>query len=281
MKTTRLDPVPGNTVPAWGARLSGGFAGAAPGESLRVWRAARRACGLLAVIGLGLAAYAGLVAKHRGRPTRTVRAGWLQGMCRAGLRVLGVRLAIEGAVPERGLVVGNHLSYLDILVLGALSPSVFVSKSEVRRWPVFGWCAVLAGTIFLRRARRGDVARVLDEMRRDLADGALVVLFPEGTTTDGRVVLPFKPALLEPAAGPGHPVTPFRLDYALTDGVVAEEVCYWGDMTLVPHLWNLLGKDGVEARVRFGRADTGAGVERRELARRLQATVIGLSTGSV
>ena len=126
---------------------------------------------------------------------------------------------------------------------------------------------------------RADAALV--EMRRALADGALVVLFPEGTTSDGRVVLPFKPALLEPAAGQGHPVTALRLDYALPDGVAAEEVCYWGDMTLVPHLWNLLGKNGLEARVRFGRADTGPGVDRRELARRLQATVSRLSTGTV
>jgi len=221
--------------------------------------------------------FAGLIALHAGIPDRAARARWLQCVCRRALRVFSLRLRVAGPVPLSGVLVCNHLSYLDILVLGATTPCVFVSKCEVKLWPVFGWFASLAGTLFLRRDKRSDVARMIREMRRALETGALVVLFPEGTTSDGRKVLPFKSSLLEPAVRQqqGHGVSAAFIEYALNDGSVADEVCYWRDMSLAPHLLNLLGKRGLEARLRFTELRQ-ASPDRKQLARQLHSEVVRL-----
>jgi 1-acyl-sn-glycerol-3-phosphate acyltransferase len=238
-------------------------------------RAVARLLWLAGEIVLGLARFAALIFVHREMPGRAARTRWLQTVCRRALRVFGVELHVAGPLPSHGLLVCNHLSYLDILVLGATAPCVFVSKCEVRRWPVFGWFASLAGTLFLRRGRRSDVGRMTREMRRALDEGALVVLFPEGTTTDGRAVAPFKSSLLEAIAGQAHPVSAAILEYTLADGDVAEEVCYWKDMTLLPHLFHLLGKRGLEARLRCSLLPPGA-ADRKALARQLHAEVVRL-----
>lgn len=207
------------------------------------------------------------------------RARWLQVCCRRLLRVFNVRLETHGPIPQRGLLVCNHLSYLDILVIGAATPSVFVSKCEVKRWPAFGWLASRAGTIFLRREKRMDVKRVIREMCAVLDNGALVVLFPEGTTSDGEEVLPFKTALFEPATANAR-LTAGSIEYAVRDGNVADEVCYWGDMTLVPHLLKLLGKRGVSAQVAFAPI-CARSAGRKELARAARAEVLRLKRRSL
>jgi 1-acyl-sn-glycerol-3-phosphate acyltransferase len=212
---------------------------------------------------------------HTGIPDSGMRSRWLQQACRRALRVFNVELQVNGPVPSSGLLVCNHLSYLDILVLGATRPCVFVSKCEVRRWPVFGWFASLAGTLFLQRGKRSDVVRMAGEMRRVLDSGALVVLFPEGTTSDGRNVLPFKSSLLEPATRQAYGLSAGLIQYALWDGSVADEVCYWRDMTFAPHLLNLLGKRGLAARLRFSRLQP-ASLDRKQLARQLHTEVVRL-----
>ena len=219
--------------------------------------------------------FVGLIVARATPPNRAARARWLQHICRRALRVFHVELRVTGPIPASGLLVCNHLSYLDILVLGATTPCLFVSKCEVKRWPVFGWFASLAGTLFLHRDRRSDVARVTGEMRQMLDSGALIVLFPEGTTSGGREVLPFKSSLLEPAAQSPHALSAGFLEYALAEGDVAEEVCYWKDMTLLPHLLNLLGKRGVEARLRFTELRPESS-DRKQLARQLHSEVVRL-----
>src|SRR6266540_4516663 len=99
------------------------------------------------------------------------RACWLQHACRRVLRVFNVSLRTSGPIPARGLLVSNHLGYLDILVLGAITPAVFVAKHEVRSWPAFGWFARLAGTVFVRRERRTDAARATAEIKQALNNG--------------------------------------------------------------------------------------------------------------
>ncbi len=224
---------------------------------------------------LAFARFAWLVGVRAGVPGHQARARWLQQVCRRVLRVFGVQLRIGGAIPSSGLLVCNHLSYLDILVLGAMTPCVFISKCEVRHWPVFGWFASWAGTIFLQRDRRSDVMRVTAEMRRVLETGARVVLFPEGTTSDGRAVLPFKSALLEAATEQSQGLSAAFIEYTLKDGSVADEVCYWRDMTLFPHLLNLLGKHGLEARLGFVELKHPSR-DRKQLARQLHAEVLRL-----
>jgi len=236
---------------------------------------AARSLWLAGEVALALIRFVALIAAHLGVADRTTRARWLQDVCRRALRVFNVRLRVTGPVPSSGLLVCNHLSYLDILILGATTPCVFVSKCEVQHWPVFGWFASLAGTLFLHRDKKSDVPRVMREMRRVLNAGALVVLFPEGTTSDGREVLPFKSSLLEPATQQPHGLSAGFIEYSLNDGSVADEVCYWRDMTLLPHLLNLLGKRGLDARLCFTELRE-VSPDRKHLARQLHSEVLRL-----
>jgi len=201
------------------------------------------------------------------------RAMWLQNSSRRLLRVFGIETQFTGDIPSSGLLVCNHLSYLDILVLSALAPCVFVAKREVKHWPVFGWFAKLAGTVFVHREHRSQAVQTVDEIEAALQTGAVVVLFPEGTSSSGETVLPFKSSLLEPAARQTHPLTAGLLQYELGDGDVSEEVCYWKDMTLVPHLINLCSKRGVQASVHFNHLREG-NADRKQLARQLHAEVL-------
>src|SRR5690349_11505077 len=135
------------------------------------------------------------------------RAHWLQQGCRRVLRIFNAEVRSTGKVPKTGLLVSNHLGYLDILALSGLTPSVFVAKRDVRHWPVFGWFARLGGTLFADRERRLQVGELTKELRSVLDSGTLVILFPEGTSSDGQTVLPFKSSLLEPAMGFCHTLT--------------------------------------------------------------------------
>jgi 1-acyl-sn-glycerol-3-phosphate acyltransferase len=178
------------------------------------------------------------------------------------------------------LPTGNHVSYLDILILTALTPSRFVAKSEVKRWPVFGWFAHLAGTIFVERNRRSQARRAAEEIELALREGPLVVLFPEGTSSGGETVLPFKSSLVEPAARNVHSLTAGLIRYGLTDDDVTEEVCYWKDMTLVPHLINLLSKRTLRAFMHFTQVSQDTS-DRKVLARQLHSEVLRLKTLTV
>jgi len=132
--------------------------------------------------------------KHRDSLTRAPltleqRAQWLHEACVLILRRLAMRVSSSGSLPDSGLIVSNHLSYLDILFYAAVMPCIFVSKSEVLSWPVFGLLARCGGTIFIRRDRAASVDEVSTRMREALAAGIPIVLFPEGTSTDGSKVL--------------------------------------------------------------------------------------------
>jgi 1-acyl-sn-glycerol-3-phosphate acyltransferase len=206
---------------------------------------------------------------------RRARALWLQRICRRVGCIFQLEIQVDGALPAGGLLVSNHLSYVDILVLSSLTPSVFVAKREVKSWPVMGALAQLGGTVFIDRQRRTHVGAVNDEIQAALDDQALVIIFPEGTSSDGRTVLPFKSPLLEPATRLRHPLTIGRIHYTLADGADDTEVCYWGDDTFFSHLLNLLSQRSVRARVRFAPV-THHGHDRKQLAQQLHAAVLGL-----
>ncbi len=213
--------------------------------------------------------------RHGGALSLGERTRWLQRSSRRALRIFGVQIEAHGPRPTAGLLVSNHLSYLDILVLAALAPAVFVSKSEIKNWPVFGWCGRLAGTLFIERTRRSDVGRMSVEIRAVLASGHVVVLFPEGTSWNGRELLPFKSSLLAPIVGSSQPLSVVGIGYTLADGSVENDVCYWGDMTFFPHLVRLMSRKQVLVRVRFAAISERAG-DRKELARQLHAAVLQL-----
>jgi 1-acyl-sn-glycerol-3-phosphate acyltransferase len=177
------------------------------------------------------------------------------------------------------LLVSNHLSYLDILVIGAACPAVFVAKREVKSWPVFGWLAMLAGTVFVDRNRRLRVSDSAEEIASAPNEGLLVVLFPEGTSSDGRIVRPFKSSLLEPATTQNYGVTAGLIQYAISDGDVGQEVCCWKDTTFVPHLLKLLSKAAVSASLRFNQLH-GRSRDRKELAQQMHWEVLFLEAYS-
>ncbi len=203
------------------------------------------------------------------------RTAWLQRWSRFACRVLGIRVTRRGSMPQSGLLVCNHLSYLDVVVLSSIGPCVFVAKRDVAAWPLFGWLAHAAGTIFVDRERRLASADVVDLVREAIAGGSLVVLFPEGTSSDGSTVLPFKSSLLESAVQLRCPVAAAAIEHALEDGSVADEVCYWGDMTLLPHLLNLFSKREIRSKCSFSLPKIRAG-DRKEIAAELREEIVSM-----
>lgn len=205
-----------------------------------------------------------------GSPVETGR--WIQAHATSIRDALEIRCHLRGAAAAGGLVVSNHLSYLDILVLGSAGPTAFVAKREVRGWPILGWLAWKGGTLFVHRTRRSDVVRVGQELARTIAAGVPVLIFPEGTSSTGESVLLFHSSLLEPAVAGGWPVTPAAVTYRLEGGSAADHVCYWGEMTFLPHFLRLLGLPPVEATVEFG-ASLKPGKDRKRLAQAVHQEV--------
>ena len=212
-------------------------------------------------------------AERRRRWRQFVKRRWCAAVCRA----LAVRVEVVGNPPsEPGLLVSNHLSYLDIPVLGSLVDTVFVSKAEVAGWPGMGHLATRGGTIYVERHRKRSLPEVNARIRAALAGGDGVVLFPEGTSTGGDTVLPFRPSLLAPAAELDLPVRSVGLVYATgpEDPPASECVCWWRDMPFGPHVLRLLRLSGIRARVAFA-PGAEQGTDRKELAERLWRRVHG------
>jgi 1-acyl-sn-glycerol-3-phosphate acyltransferase len=206
---------------------------------------------------------------------RLARAAWLSRSSRRHLKIFGYSADVAGDIPKSGLLVSNHLSYLDILAISSVTPAVFVSKAEVRSWPLFGWFAAIGGTVFINRQRRTHVGEVNQEIEIALAAGALVVVFPEGTSSDGTDVLPFRASLLEPALRGDYEISVGCIRYELPDGDARNEVCYWGEHSFLPHLVNLLGKKSVRATLHFGKFQHTTD-DRKELAQQLREAVLKL-----
>lgn len=191
------------------------------------------------------------------------------------LRALGIRLAIHSkTVPGATLVVANHISWLDIFVINATFPAAFVAKADMRRWPLIGWLAAQNDTIFLRRGSRGHARLIQAEIVAKLSAGKPVVIFPEGTTTDGSQVLRFHSALLQPALATGYPVTPLALSYHCPDGQRSLAPRYDGDISLGASLANLLACQELEARLTACSPMAAEPAERKETARAARATII-------
>lgn len=238
-------------------------------------RAAGRVCWFVWELAVVVCNYFFTTAFAPKNSKRAARAAWLHRASRRHLKIFGCATTVAGPVPTGGLLVSNHLSYLDILVISAVTPTVFVSKSEVRHWPLFGWLAGLAGTVFIERARRTHVGAVNREIQAALDEGVLVVIFPEGTSSNGETILPFRSSLLEPALAGGHEIATACLNYTLPDGDAKNDVCYWGDHLFFPHLINLLGKKSIRTTLRFGKFQR-ATDNRKELAKQLREAVLEL-----
>jgi 1-acyl-sn-glycerol-3-phosphate acyltransferase len=204
------------------------------------------------------------------------RAHWLHHACTIILRRLDMRLECRGARPAQGLVCSNHLTYLDILVHAAAAPCVFVSKREVGRWPAFGFFARCGGTIFVDRQSRASANQVVRQIAAVLATGVPVLLFPEGTSTDGGSVLRFHPTLLEPAVQQGAEITPAAIGYRAR-GVAERELCWFDAAPFLPHLLRTMTCEGIVAEVEFY-PEGGAYSDRKTAALELHDKVQAMRT---
>jgi 1-acyl-sn-glycerol-3-phosphate acyltransferase len=241
---------------------------------------------LVAALGVSFAAYGVQVAAGRtldlarriaGRrqPAYAFRGRVLRAWARALIRVLGVRVTVSGTPPASPFfLVSNHLGYLDVVVLGSQVPCVFVARGDLAEWPVAGRLCRSAGTVFIDRENKRDIPRAIGRIADALADGAGVIVFPEGTSSAGAGVLPFRPSLLDVPARDGIPVSWAAVSYERTPGEPPPHlsVCWWGGMPFGPHARALLGLREIRATVAWGDAPV-VESDRKILAARLHEAV--------
>ncbi|MEJ5989699.1 lysophospholipid acyltransferase family protein [Ramlibacter sp. PS3R-8] len=192
------------------------------------------------------------------------------------LQILGIPLQVQGTPPLHGpvLLVANHISWLDILAMHAARYCRFVSKSDVKHWPLLGTLATGGGTLYIEREKRRDAMRVVHHMRESLAAGEVVAVFPEGTTGDGRELLPFHGNLIQAAISIDAPVQPVALRFIDREtGGDSDGPLYLGDDTLLGSLWRTLAGPPFIAQVRFGDVQHAAGRDRRTWANDLRGTL--------
>lgn len=193
------------------------------------------------------------------------------------LAILRVRVEVLGnpnAAHRAGaLLVSNHVSWMDIYVIFSVIETRFISKAEVRGWPVIGWLAAHAGTLFLTREKKSDAMRMNRMMAASLRAGDCLTLFPEGTTTDGSELLPFYPSLFQPAVDAESPVWPVRIRYLTLAGEPCPDAAYHGGTSLGESLLRIARLEGVRVEVSFMPPISSRGLRRRELAAAAEAAV--------
>jgi 1-acyl-sn-glycerol-3-phosphate acyltransferase len=198
--------------------------------------------------------------------------------------MLGVEVRVSGTPPgaERAaMLAANHVSWLDIFVVMSVQPARFIAKSEIRDWPVAGWIAERAGTLFIRRARRHDTGRINEQVHAAFAEGACVGLFPEGTTTEGEQLLRFHSSLFEPAVANAAHVHPTAIRYAHADGSPCRAIAYVGEISFMQSLGLIIRQRDVVAHLAFAPALETGGSDRRSVARIAHervATLLGLES---
>lgn len=192
------------------------------------------------------------------------------------LACMGISLTVQGTPPAHGpmLIVSNHLSWLDIVTIHAARHVRFVSKADIRQWPLIGTLSNGAGSLYIERERRRDAMRVVHHMTEALRAGDLIAIFPEGTTGDGHTLLPFHANLLQAAISSDAPVQPVAIRFAdAATGETSYAPRYIGDDNLATSLWNTLKAPPLLAVVRFGEPQPSKGRDRRAWANELHADV--------
>jgi len=207
----------------------------------------------------------------RARQTRIIKR-WSRGI----LNILHVRVHIRGHVPSAHpptIVVANHVSWLDIWILQAVCPLRLVAKSDIRRWPVIGWLAARAGTIFIERGKRHDTARINRTIMQTLEGGERVGIFPEGTTSDGTQIRAFHASLFQPALGAGARLITAALRYPRPDGSPNLDASYTDDRSLLESVRLILRSRTLHADLIFGTGIEVSGKTRRDLARECEEAI--------
>lgn len=206
----------------------------------------------------------------------------VQAWASALLRKAGITLEVHGQPVADGpaLLMANHISWLDIPVMHAARFCRFVSKDDIRSWPLIGRLATAAGTLYISRSSRRDARRMVEHMAQSLSQGDVVAVFPEGTTGDGLRLLPFHSNLLQAAIDANAPVQPVALRFlAGPQRHVSTAPSYVGDDTLMVSIWRTLRADQLVAQVHFGAPEMAQGRDRRawsEDMRQRVAALVGL-----
>lgn len=222
-----------------------------------------------------------IIRSEFGRLTPNQCALLVREWSRQMLAIMGVTLVVRGTPPAHGpvLLVANHISWLDILVMDAAHPARFVSKGDVKHWPVLGALITGAGTLYIERASRRDAMRVVHQMAAALTAGDTLAVFPEGTTHDGRTLLPFHANLIQAAISAHAPALPVALQYLdAASGAVSDAPLFVGDTTLLQSVWRTLRADGMQAHVHFGEPQLAGDRDRRTWAADLQEAVGAMLT---
>lgn len=213
-----------------------------------------------------------LVFPFLGPERRLARVGWWSARM---LRILGIALEASGTPRNAAtLVVANHVSWLDILAINAVRPCRFVSKSDVRRWPLIGWLVACGGTLFIERERKRDALRVVHQVAEALRKGQTIAVFPEGTTSEGHGLLPFHANLLQAAVSTGVPVQPVALRFADAREAVSQAAAYVGDTHLLRSLWLIVTARRMRVRVTWLVPVEAGGEDRRILADDLRGRIL-------
>lgn len=218
------------------------------------------------LVGVGLASLVALAgpAKRLQRRLRVRVADlWLSG----ALHFIGVKVRITGQ-PQAGTVLfaANHVTWMDILVLASVCRARFVSKAEVRSWPLLGWFAKEGGSVFIRRGDSASFTAVVECMRYELMQGERLIFFPEGTTSDGRTLRRFRARLFASATAPGISVQPVGLRYTGQGEEASSCIPFVGEDTILANLWRILLLTPIEAEMIFGEPISGERHTARELA---------------
>jgi 1-acyl-sn-glycerol-3-phosphate acyltransferase len=231
--------------------------------AIGLWRLGRVGLHVLRGVAIVALRFRGLDAAQRQRHI----GAWSLGL----LHAIGVRLLARGEFRAgANLVVANHVSWLDIAAVHAVCPRArFVSKSDVRRWPLLGWLIGAVGTLFIERERKRDALRVVHQTAAALAAGDVVAVFPEGTTGDGRTLLPFHANLLQAAIAADVPVQPVALRYTEPGLDWSPSVSWMGATTLVHSVWAIACTRDVQVEISALPARSVTHADRRALAQRL------------
>lgn len=191
------------------------------------------------------------------------------------LSALGLTVRSSGEMGTGStLLVANHVSWLDILAINAVQPVRFVSKADVRGWPLVGWIVACGGTLFIERERRSDAMRVVHQVAEALSSGGQIAIFPEGTTSDGRDVLPFHVSLLQAAVTTGVTTQPVMLRFSDAGESFSPAAPYIGDMTLMQSLWSVANARQLTAHVSFLPPLSGPHADRRSLGEQLRDGIV-------
>ena len=232
-----------------------------------VWRLARALLHMLHGVLVVLLRFPSL-----DRAARRERVRWWAAKM---LRVLGIRLVVQGQFKAGAkMLVANHISWLDIMVVHAVCPEArFVSKAEVRHWPLVGRLVDAADTLYIERQRKRDAMRVVHDSAAALRQGDTVAVFPEGTTGTGHDVMPFHANLLQAAIAAEAAVQPLALRYADRQQAVSPQAMWVGDTTLAASLWQFAAADGLVAHLHVLTARGSRHADRRALAETLRIDI--------